>query len=657
MPATRRIERDRTSRPGAFFALEAQELLARGAARQAVELCKRGLTHHPGNPTGYAVLALAYMALDEKERALNVLRDGYRRTGAQRLNELATELSGEHQPESATTIPVAPIPEPVAETTSEIVPDPLVETAPEPETEPVLETVSEIVPEPALETARESVEETETDTISEVEPDSSGIQEHPQEISDTDTVAETPEAVAGIEDTPEVPENETPAITSPVLPDEEAAADIEEDHGLLAAAHDSPETPVAQQEGIDDVLPVDDEEVPGEIAPVTEDELSNGGRIEIAEEDVIDQIPPASPEPVIAEPVIAEPEAIAEQSHSIEESAAAPESVTAGEPVATQEHEAGNEPAAHEKPIASNEPTAVIEEPAPATPPNRDHAPQAHDTARTLQMPLRAIENRTAGEHEHHRPAASHDRGRPLALHLGKNITRLRSSNLRLIPGLEFAPLRHEDQLHRQSIAPLINEPMPMPESGAGSRRKLEETMMPPLPALGDAIRERETLQPEKPESKAPAKEITRPPAVTHLPLPEPPREPEPAPAETTIATLEKPAPEERKTQEELGTNILKMVQAGRIEAELTPLEELARRLENARIPAVQEVEQRTSYEPSIVSETLANILVAQGAYVEALKAFQTLARQKPERFDYYQQRIKEMKWRIQHPNRPWPSE
>ena len=64
----------------------------------------------------------------------------------------------------------------------------------------------------------------------------------------------------------------------------------------------------------------------------------------------------------------------------------------------------------------------------------------------------------------------------------------------------------------------------------------------------------------------------------------------------------------------------------------LTPLEELARRLEKARIPVIEEAEPRHAFEPSIVSDTFASILVAQGAYAEALKAYQTLARTKPER-------------------------
>jgi hypothetical protein len=79
----------------------------------------------------------------------------------------------------------------------------------------------------------------------------------------------------------------------------------------------------------------------------------------------------------------------------------------------------------------------------------------------------------------------------------------------------------------------------------------------------------------------------------------------------------------------------------------LSPLDELARQLEHARIPAVQEVEQPGTFEHSIVSETLANILVAQGAYNEALQAFRTLARMKPERRAHYEEKIRDLEIRL----------
>lgn len=77
-----------------------------------------------------------------------------------------------------------------------------------------------------------------------------------------------------------------------------------------------------------------------------------------------------------------------------------------------------------------------------------------------------------------------------------------------------------------------------------------------------------------------------------------------------------------------------------------SPIDELARRLEGARIAPVGELSSRPHhvFEPSIVSDTLAEILVAQRAYGEAIKAFMTLARSRPEKLAYYEERIAEMK-------------
>jgi hypothetical protein len=254
-------------------------------------------------------------------------------------------------------------------------------------------------------------------------------------------------------------------------------------------------------------------------------------------------------------------------------------------------------------------------------------------------------------------PRADHqsplERPRTLSLHTGKNISRLRSSNLRLIPGLEFAPLRQEDYLRRQSIAPLINEPMPQPEPPRHAQQLDEDVptaskhSLPPLPSLEEsdpagarlALPGMDRGVHEEPVDEAALPVAEEPPATSH---------PE-AVGDEVEDTGEMEMP--RRHAPLLSGFAATQVEP---EAKLTPLEELARRLENARIPVVEEYEPRPVFEPSIVSDTLANILVMQGAYAEAIKAFQTLARTKPERFEYYQQKIHEMKWRIQHPDLPW---
>ena len=80
----------------------------------------------------------------------------------------------------------------------------------------------------------------------------------------------------------------------------------------------------------------------------------------------------------------------------------------------------------------------------------------------------------------------------------------------------------------------------------------------------------------------------------------------------------------------------------------LSALEQLAQRLEHARIPAI--VEEKTisspSFMPSVVTETMANIYVQQGAYSQAIKAYQVLARNNPERLDYFEAIIADLRLR-----------
>jgi hypothetical protein len=307
------------------------------------------------------------------------------------------------------------------------------------------------------------------------------------------------------------------------------------------------------------------------------------------------------------------------------------EDSVAEEPVATEEPIIAG-PIAAETPA---EPVGIVEPPIAAI---DERGPERADTSATgLKMMGVRSAHSTAGTR-----GDAGDRARPLslALHTGKSISRLRSSNLRLIPGLEFAPLRHEDNLRRQSIAPLINEPMPQPEVRSRAVKvAIEETALPPLPSLGDS----------------PGTEGL-PPGMRIAAEPQTSREP----AERGLQTLTGPSrvsPSRPATSRPASTPVAPPAAETRETVELTPLEELARRLENARIPVVEEPEPRTAFEPSIVSDTLANILVAQGAIAEAMKAFQTLARIKPERFEYYQGRIHEMKWRLQNPGGTWPPE
>jgi tetratricopeptide (TPR) repeat protein len=132
----------------------------------------------------------------------------------------------------------------------------------------------------------------------------------------------------------------------------------------------------------------------------------------------------------------------------------------------------------------------------------------------------------------------------------------LQSSLVRLIPGLEFTPLRYE------AAGPPSWTPIPPP---------------PPFPeALEDAVRQAEL---------APLTEVT------------------------------------------------------------TPLEELLRRLEHARMPKPNEdaaptppPEEPPRGAPVVATETMARVYERQGAYQEALRIYEELARRYPDKREYYEQ-------------------
>ncbi len=877
MPATQRVQRDRSSRPKALFALEAQQLLARGEARQAVELCKRGLAYYPTNPTGYVVLAQSYIQLDEKERALNVLQDGYRRTGSDRLNELALELAGERDPApqgepggeramiaepeiltepvpsaeeiEAGEIPIEEYPaaendillpavaeeaEPLPADSAGPAPAPLEVPEPEEAIFPVEQEISlqhallqpeeplaasgnqepesveeeviameieiaeigpeeeiaeatvtpaaehpptEILPLPAGPIAPEStvpaadsqpaepvpaitpvpaagVSPAEEAPLPEALPatereDAISPEPEPLPATEHKVISPEPETIAGeepgiIEPEPvAVPSAEETAPPAEAPPVERAPADaepsIQEVPGMPPAA-EAPELPLpaapqddhAEETAMAEKGPEEQEPalalrkplepaepLAAEPPPLVELEEQQDTAVtlpaaEPAAEPAPETVPaePAPAEPIarpdVTEPPMPEPAAAAAELETTAPLPAAPEPVVQGlhaapgpelpEQPAEQKHalemRAGEPPAPPETPamppIPEESPLSIRLRPSGgeerATAGRRENIvqlgsqqqPPLHTTEVHLP-PLRTLEGKSGMETEAHRTGGAalqgtiQERPRSLALHMGKNISRLRSSNLRLIPGLEFAPLRHEDQTRKQSIAPLISEPMPMPVADPSFRtqRPLEEKeiQLPPLPPLVDAepapellrIGEREPEPPaapvQAPEPERREERIVEEPVAEELELPG---------WQEILEELESPAtpepayqPEEAEGESDpFAGNIFQMVQAVQKSAELTPLEELARRLENARIPVVEEVtEHRPVFTTSIVSETLANILVSQGAFAEALKAFQTLARTKPERFDYFQERIWEMKWRMSNPDLSWPPE
>ncbi|HVZ41049.1 MAG TPA: hypothetical protein VHI13_17335 [Candidatus Kapabacteria bacterium] len=626
MTAVHQGNLERAARSRALFTIEARRLLAQGKPAHAAELCRRGLVHFPYDHLGYILLAQAYLMLGRRDRALLVLRDGYRRTGSPRLDLLRTELADPAAPgtgeESAHEQASPNVPETPSERMETVVehadaPHPGIhrgaDAPPAPNADEALaelaadiadarrllesvaapeEDIAEIVPglaqQPTAGTPEQPPEEhppTEAEAVKTEERVATEAPAGGETLSVLESVAAPEEDIAAavlgmahqpagsvppsIEETPaavEVPAAEAPATppaaTTPVARTAEAPAWSEHEETLesvaapvediadvvLGIAHQPAIQAPAAQEAAEPAAPVTS------AAPATSafGDSSPAGPA---------QIEPPSGESQAAEPSPAEP--------------------SPAEPAAAA-------PVERERAMV---PTVQV-----LHPPERNTGPLPEAAADVAPPSGRSEPPADAPHARKPDQEGARPRLQSLALHTVKNASRLRSSNLRLIPGLEFAPLRHEDPARRQLIAPLISEPMPQPEISHRARKTLDGGEMPPLPPLEEAHSPFET----------------------------------PMPAEPRIAPAANGG------------------DAGpRGEEGLTPLEELARRLEHARIPAVEEPEQHTAFQPSMMSETLADILVRQGAFAEALKAYQTLARANPERLAHYQQRIAEMQQRI----------
>jgi hypothetical protein len=439
-----------------LFAVEARRQLAAGSPRRAIETCKLGLARYPDHSVGYLVLAAAYRAVGEEDRARLVLMRGFERTGLAKLREMAEESTVADEAPAAD----API-EPEAAHISE----PPIESIADDE-----DLVTDVATEPL-----------------------------------TEPRTETPEAIEAVE-----------AIAPSVD---------------IAVSEPEPE-PTAEEPS----RAVTDER----LGDATHDDDPRAG---IGRESarVEDSIAPA------AEPVTG--------------------AATQSESPAVPFEELVDDEDVHS-------PLELVEErsaPAERIPWFQPRAPRGGEPAR---------------------PST-------LALHSGKSAHRLRSANLRLIPGLEYAPLRAEEQTRRLMIAPIMDEPLPDWEP---RRRTSVVDDVPPLPEY-----------PSVGSDQVPGSMQIDP------------------------------------SMRDATTRDVAHVETEPDAAEVSAIDELARRLEGARISPVGEAPpaQRHVFEPSIVSDTLADILVKQGAYGEAMKAFMTLARMRPAKLRYYEERIAEMKQRM----------
>ena len=497
--------------PSRFFPVEAEEMLRSGDVENAAELCKHGLVYFPENISGYAVLARAYLVLDQEHRAFNVLEAGYRRTGAEGLRSVHLFLQEEKQQAPAEATPAQA--EPTVATTD-------VEQDQEAEQ-----------PQNSISTQEELLEEPDENTL------------HVAEQIEQDTQTEVP---------------------------------LAEDSNIQEA--------VTQEPVLEET----------EIKETETEEASTADK----------QITPASSP---------DPESFAEDEHqeadaSLLEDAA---STTAGQRV--EEIPAEGIPAVE----ASATVETIIEEGSSEAPP-AEETPIQHKPTAVTPTPV-------APEQEDPQPAeeAQPKRG-GLSLHSVTKISRLSSKNLRLIPGLEFAPLRR-DEGDKLKIAPLVNESPP--DFDEFIERTVDNIPAIPVPELLEKPELEERTEGKDQEETLTETDFSEVDSLANI--------------TERIATA---------TEEETFTLPLRPIEHTREPLSMTPLEELARRLETARIPIVAESEEEhenPAFEPSIVSDTFAGILVRQGAYTEAIKAYQMLSRMKPESRDHYQQKIQEMRWKM----------
>ena len=98
----------------------------------------------------------------------------------------------------------------------------------------------------------------------------------------------------------------------------------------------------------------------------------------------------------------------------------------------------------------------------------------------------------------------------------------------------------------------------------------------------------------------------------------------------------------------EIHKQVVSLQRSDESKRSLTALEELAKRLEHAKIPVIEEEKTlpSPSFMPSVVTETMANIYEQQGAFAQAIKAYQVLARNNPEKLEYFESKIAQLRQR-----------
>jgi hypothetical protein len=280
----------------------------------------------------------------------------------------------------------------------------------------------------------------------------------------------------------------------------------------------------------------------------------------------------------------------------------------AGEPVSLSvpsEDEAWNLTAETVHPVPRESEAAPVEPATEELPPEIE-APQSALAEDTFDEEPRA----TLQDAESTAAPATHDvqEARGTSVHLRENdapptmrivetatidsraMRMLRSSNIRLIPGLEFAPLRIESSLSQRNVAAVEFPPFRAIRGSERQRRVRSAASVPSTPSQLEA------------ELRA--------------------RQPSQEPKHTS--TTDSP--------------------------QKTSLELLAERLERARIKSPESAltapneSGAETDEPTVISETMARIYEKQGAIEQAIKAYMILARQFPERRLFFEEKIAQLR-------------
>jgi hypothetical protein len=547
------------------FALQAHTLLQTGKVEEAIALCERGLEVYPDYATAYGILARAYEQMEKSSTAAAVLERGIQRLPLERSLLRMKTLKESNRPTLSSRSSANPAQETYTEDTSSgMLFTPPAQERDIPASRSNSTNEQTAIDEPEHTTIEWDIEPEIAESVASLVSDkTSSI---PQLTVD-DLLSEKPETgllrhsyVVDQEAEPTTPgelESQQPEIEQPAPEIQEP----QQEPGIELPEPDKPEI-----------------ELPEPQKPEIQEPEQEPG-IELPEPDKPEiQEPEKKPEIELPEPHKPEIEVPEPQKPEIQEPEKKPEielpepekpEIELPEPRKPEIQEPQQEPG-----IELPEPQQPeIELPSPAQPPAGDQVQTMGNSETRPTLSLRSSEGEqatngtTSARHSHLRIIESADTAEMPSLIW-------RSRNVRLIPGLEFTPLRFEskkDKLYRPAYR--IPDPPPFPE--------FEITKKKPI-----------RFQQRQEDSRA----------------------------------------------------------------ALTPLEELARRLEAARIPRVEEEEvavlppppaPRSEQSSPMVTETMAKIYEMQGAIGEAVKAYEALAQQKPEMAEQFMKKARELKNRL----------